>query len=269
VVSVPGHDRQLTLHISRLDILGRDQGLVMAGMDPRRDGGYVLTGDGGVIHIDGTITYAVIDAPAYMLARERVEPALRHLFCAATIAACSHRTLDGVMVARPDLGKSLDQSEYAESRDRLRGEIAQAINQRLKRLDYGITVGRIDISAFLPDRAKDAFIAVSDAESAASTEIASARTEAERVTQGATTDAEVMINTATANANEVITLVHKATDPISALENGKTTEQRVLMLERIYRERIEAIIHKCNLELIDGSRPVRLAIPGDKQVVSP
>jgi regulator of protease activity HflC (stomatin/prohibitin superfamily) len=269
VVTVPGHDRQLTLHVTRLDILGRDQGVVPEGMDPRRDGGYVLTGDAGVIHIDGTITYAVVDAAQYMLSRERVEAGLTRLFCTATVAACAGRTLDGVMVARPDLGKSSDQTEFAQSRDRLRGEIAKQINERLSPLGFGVAVGRVDLSANLPEQAKEAFIAVADAESAAATEIASAKTSAETTTQGATSDAEVRISNATADAEEIITQVHKATDPIAALENGKTSELRALMLERIYRERIETIIHKCKVELIDGSRPVKLAIPADKEPDQP
>ncbi len=266
VVLVPSSERQLSQKIDRLDVIGRDAGaatLAGVGLDPRTDGGFALTGDAGVVHLRGDVTYTVRDARAYVLARERVPQALTRAFLAATIAACARRNLDGVMVASPD---SLDQTQnesQAQSRERLRGDIVTDTNHRLAELGLGIAIARVDLTAFLPDRARPSFDAVIAAESAAAKEIAEARTAATKSQQEADAARAAIMTGATAKAQETITAARLATDKIRSVLAEDSPERRQLLITRLYRERIETIIKNAGGTVtVPAGQPARLYLPG-------
>jgi regulator of protease activity HflC (stomatin/prohibitin superfamily) len=263
LVRVPAAERQLTLAVDRLDYDGRAKGQppIGLGLDPRSEG-YALTGDAGVVHLQGVVTYRVTDPAAYVLARGQLEPALQRLFCAAVVAACASRDLDGVMVARTQTGSAGEDS--AERRERLRGEVRAGIACRLADLGFGIEVGRVDLTALLPDRAKPYFDLVLSAEAQAAQLIAGARTDATRYRREAENERTRILQGAAAEAKETVVRAHVVTDPIAALAAESSPARRALLISRLYRERIEAILRRAGSVLVvDGAQPVRVYLPGD------
>jgi regulator of protease activity HflC (stomatin/prohibitin superfamily) len=266
VLLVPGPERQLSQAIQALDLAVREDGTAapagVIGLDPRRDGGYALTGDAGVVHLRMTAIYAVSDARRYVL-QPNVVPALQRVVLAATIAGCAQRSLDGVMVASPDTLSQQQNEAVAQSRERLRGDIVADANRRLERLGCGITVNRIDVTAYLPARAKPSFDAVIAAESAAAKDIAEARTAATARAQETQNACAGILAAAEAKAQETQTAARVATDPIRAVlaENGP--QRRQLLIARIYGERIGTILRNAGgvVSVPDG-QPARIYLPG-------
>ena len=259
VVLVPAPERQLSLAVDRLDLLNREQGATAlgSGLDPRKDGGFALTGDAGVVHLRGSVTYAVTAPRAFVLARDRVETALTRVILASTIAACAQRSLDGVMVASPD-GESL-----AQSRERLRGDIVANANQRLAALDLGVAVQRIDLTAFLPDKARPSFDAVIAAESSAAKEIAEARTYAAKTKQDSEAQRAQIVAEASSRAQETLSAARVATDTVRAVLAEDSPERRQVLLARLYRERLGAIIqHAGGTVTVPPGDSARIFVPG-------
>jgi regulator of protease activity HflC (stomatin/prohibitin superfamily) len=268
VVLVPGPDRQLTLDVTRLDLTSRGANGALGvsagtGLDPRVDGGFALTGDAGVVHLRGSVAYTVTDPRAYVVARDLVEPALTRAVLAATIAACAGRSLDGVMVASPD-GQDAERSEsLAQSRERLRGDIVTDANRRLAALGLGVAVGRIDLTAYLPDRARPSFDAVVAAEGSAAKEIAEARTAATRLQQESDAQRAAILTAATAKSQETLTAARVATDRIRAVLAEDSPERRTLLISRLYQERIEAIIaHAGGVVSVPPGEDAKIWVPG-------
>jgi regulator of protease activity HflC (stomatin/prohibitin superfamily) len=244
LILVPGPERQLTQRITRLDLTGRDEGAVATGtgLDPRKDGGFALTGDAGVVHLSGTVTYTVSDPRAFILGRERLAPALERVFLAATINACAQRRLDGVIVASPD-GDTLAQAEsVAQSRERLRSDIVTAANHRLESLALGITVTRVDLTANLPDKARPSFDAVIAADSSARRDIAEAQTAATKLKQEVDAQRQAILTAATAKASETLTNARVTTGRILAVLAKDDPAERQMAITRLYRDRIQGII---------------------------
>ncbi len=265
IVLVPGPERQLSLDVTRLDLLGRDSGTIPSGpgIDPRKDGGFILTGDSGVVHLRGTVTYGVSDARAYVLNRDRATVALERAFLAATIDACAGRSLDGVMVASPDSADQTRSESLAQSRERLRGDIMAGTNQRLSQLGLGITASRIDLTAFLPDRAKPSFDAVIAAESSAAKEIAEARTFATKQLQDTEAARAQVLADASGKAQEMLTAARVATDRINSVLAESSPERRSLLITRLYRERIETIIkNAAGVVTVPEGQSARLYVQG-------
>ena len=265
IVLVPGPERQLNLQVDRLDLNNREQGLAPAGagLDPRKDGGFALTGDAGVVHLKGTVTYTVSDPRAYVLSRERVPAALERVFLAATIDACAGRSLDGVMVASPDSQSSAANESQAQSRERLRGDIVADANRRLTALAIGIAVTRVDLTAFLPDKAKPSFDAVIAAEGSAAKEIAEARTAAAKLLQDSNAQRDALIAQASAKAQETLTAARVATDRVRAVLAEDSPERRALLITRLYQERIEVIVRNAGSVLtVPAGEPAKLWLPG-------
>ena len=268
VVFVPGADRQLSLDVTRLDLVDRDTNgstttPVGVGLDPRKDGGFALTGDAGVVHLRGSVAYVVDDARTYVLARERVPSALTRVFLASTIAACARRGLDGVMVASPDSLNQAQNESVAQSRERLRGDIVADINRRLATLGLGVAVSRVDLTAYLPDRAKPSFDAVIAAESGAAKEIAEARTAATKLQQETEAARSAIISAATAKAQETVTAARLATDRVRAVLAEDSPDRRQLLITRLYRERIETIIKNAGGTItVPEGQSAKLYVPG-------
>jgi len=263
---VPGAESQQSLLVTDLDLTQRGKGNAET-FDVRAEGGYALTGDIGVIRIQGTVNYRISDASAWFLARDQVAPALRRTFCAAVVAACARRPLDGVLVARaaaPDATDAAvtEDTRAASDRENLRQDVATDLAKRLAPLGLGIEVQRVDLTAFLPDQAQQAFDAVTAAAADAAAEIARANTTAERNKQQADQDADNKQHQAEAKARETIAAATAATNEISALEAETSPLHRRLLLERIYRERIEAMLGRATVIAIDPRQPIWLGLPG-------
>lgn len=264
VVLAPSPERQLTREVQALALLKGDQKRVPADVVlDLRDGGYVLSGDGGVVHLAGVVTYHVNDAVDYLLAQERLAPVLERTFCASAIAAIAGRGLDGVLATRSADEAGSDALAAAARREALRGEIRTLMNRRLGDLGLGIEISRIDLTAELPARAKPAFDQVLTAESEAARAVASARTDAERYRQEGERERIGILQGAEAKAKESIAKARIATDRITALAAESSPERRASLLTRLYRERMETILRRAGVvTLVDGEEPVRLVIPG-------
>jgi regulator of protease activity HflC (stomatin/prohibitin superfamily) len=264
VVLVPSPERQLTQEVGALDLRKRtpDETPVEVMLD-LRDGGYVLSGDGGVVHLTGVVTYHVSDAAAYLLARERLAAAVERTFCTSAITAIAGRGLDGVLATRSADEAGADALAAAGRREALRGDIRSLMNRRLSGLGLGVEVSRIDLTALLPARAKPAFDEVLAAESEAARVVAAARTDAERFRQQGERDRTEALQIAEAKAREIVSKARIVTDPIRALVAESSPERRSMVLARLYRERMQTILRRAGLvTLVDGSEPVRLLIPG-------
>lgn len=272
VVVLPARERQHTLEVSRLDLREGEREATPPGVkpppfDPRKDGGYVLTGDAGVAHLRASVTWQVSDARAFLLARERMPAALERATAASVIHACAGRGLDGVMVAGLAGDGSGRDERLAASRERLRGDVLALLNQRLGALALGIEAGRVDLVASLPARARPAFDAVVAAEAAAARDVAEARTAATRAEQEAENERGRILSAAQAKAQEVVAAARVATDRVAALVDERDPERRTQLLRRLHRERLEAILkaHATaggTVMAVDGREPVKLYLPG-------
>ena len=263
VVMVPGLERPLTQEITALDRIQSKERVPAIRQLDLRDGGYVMSGDGGVAHVSGVVTYRVNDAAAYVLARERLPSALERVFCASAIVAIAGRALDGVLVAPSGDGVSAGEAASAAEREALRNDIRAQMNQRLKLLQLGIELTRVDLTGRLPARAKPAFDQVLVAGAEAAQLIAAARTAAESHRQEGERESVGAIQLATAKAKEEVAAAHVISDPISALAAEASPKSRALLLTRLYRERMENIFRRAGLvTLVDGREPIRLMVQG-------
>lgn len=262
VVRLPGPERQLTQAVTALDVPGRAEGKARPGAElDLRENGYLITGDGGVVHLAGTVTYRVADPVAYLASRERLAPAIERAFCAGAIRAGAGRTIDGVLAAGAGASAAGD-LQAAERRERLAGDVRTVMNQALARVAAGVEVVRVDLNAGLPDRAKPFFEQVVAAESEAARKVAESRTDAERYRQDGQQQRTRLIEQAQAAAREEVVRATVATDRIAALAAEATPARRVLLLTRLYRERIEAILARAGSVSVVPDGPVRLIVPG-------
>lgn len=264
VVRLPGPERQLTQAVALLDVPGRAAG----GAKPvgveldLRENGYLITGDGGVIHLTGTVTYRVSDPVAYLSSRDRLPPAIERAFCTGAIRASAGRTIDGVLSAGAGAAGAAGDLKAAEHRERLAGDVRTVMNQTLSQLAAGIEVLRVDLNAGLPDRAKPFFEQVVAAESEAARKVAESRTDAERYRQDGQQQRTRLIEQAQAAAREEVVRATVATDRIAALAAEATPARRALLLTRLYRERIEAVLARAGSVSVVPNGPVKLIVPG-------
>ncbi len=155
--------------------------------------GYFLTGDAGVVQLDVRVFYNVTQPYAFVLQGEHVLPALDRLVTRSAVALTAARDLDTILVARPELIGS--DSQAAERRERLRGDLVQGINQQLAALSatgqgLGLEVVRVDVQSSLPGPAVNAFNAVLTASQQAEKAVANAHNDAAKLTQAATQQAD-------------------------------------------------------------------------------
>ena len=260
VVRLPGPERQLTQAVAVLDVPGRAEGRAKLGGElDLRENGYLITGDGGVIHLTGSVTYRVTDPVAYLSSRDRLAPAIERAFCTGAIRASAGRTIDGVLSAGAGAAGDL---KAAEHRERLAGDVRVVMNQVLVQLAAGVEVLRVDLNAGLPDRAKPFFEQVVAAESEAARKVAESRTDAERYRQDGQQQRTRLIEQAQAAAREEVVRATVATDRIAALAAEATPARRALLLTRLYRDRIEAVLTRAGSVSVVPNGPVKLIVPG-------
>ncbi|MNF83939.1 Modulator of FtsH protease HflK [compost metagenome] len=231
--------------------------------------GYLLTGDAGVVQLDVRVFYKVTEPYAFVLQGEHVLPALDRLVTRSAVALTAARDLDTILVARPELIGA--DSQAAERRERLRGDLVQGINQRLAELTatgqgLGIEVARVDVQSSLPSPAVNAFNAVLTASQQADKAVANARTEAEKLTQTANEQADRTLQVAHAQASERLAKASADTATVLSLAKAQQQGTDPQMLLRIYRERMPKILGQAgSVTTVDPKDDSRLIIQGPAQ----
>lgn len=231
--------------------------------------GFLLTGDAGVVQLDVRVFYRVTDPMDFVLQGDHVAPALDRLVTRSAVAVCAARDLDTILVARPELIGN--DSQAAERRERLRGDLVQNINQRLvdlkaTGLGLGIEVVRVDVQSSLPTTAVGAFNAVLTASQEAEQAVANARNDAAKVTQTATQDADRALQVAHAQASERLAKAQADTATVQSLAQSMQQGVDPGVMQRIYRERMPKILSQAgNVTLVDPQDDSRLIIQGAQQ----
>lgn len=241
--------------------------------DPRKNLGFLLTGDAGVVHLRATLFYQITDPAAYVIAAQHVAPALERLFVAAAVAVAASRDLDTIMVARP--GAASAAASGGASRERLRADLVRAVNRRLDQLatagaGLGVTVSRVDIAAVLPAGAKAAFDRILTTTQTADQTIARARTYAASTALSATQEAHRILTEAEAGATERVTQAETRTAPILALAGQIEGPAGKSLVDRMYYDRIGALLRKAKeVDTVDPHGGARLLLPGPSMAPAP
>ena len=265
VVILPSADRQIEFQIDGFDAASNSRHFV--NRDARENSAFLLTGDSSVVHLQATLLYQIVDPAAYILAAEHMGPALQRLFVASTVSVCAARDLDTILVARPELAAGSN-AVARNGREQLRADLMSAINHRLDQLSsvgagLGIRVSRVDLVASIPNGAKDAFDRVLVASQEAERDIADARTDAAATAQSANQAYDRILTDAEAKAAERTTEAKARTAAIEALARGSPGLSGVTLANRIYLDRIGAVLAKAaRVDTVDQSGRVNLILPG-------
>ena len=275
VVIVPAADRVSERRIENL--LRSDMALqadrVASFATPINDAlagsGYLLTGDAGVVQLDVRVFYNVTQPYGFVLQGEHVLPALDRLVTRSAVALTAARDLDTILVARPELIGS--DSQAAERRERLRGDLVQGINQQLAALSatgqgLGLEVVRVDVQSSLPGPAVNAFNAVLTASQQAQKAVANARNDAAKLSQAATQQADRTVEQARAQASERLAKAQADTSAIASLAKVQQAGSDPGLLLRLYRERLPNILGQAgSVTSVDPKDDSRLIIQGAGQ----
>ena len=231
--------------------------------------GYLLTGDAGVVQLDVRVFYNVTQPYGFVLQGEHVLPALDRLVTRSAVALTAARDLDTILVARPELIGS--DSQAAERRERLRGDLVQGINQQLAALNatgqgLGLEVVRVDVQSSLPGPAVNAFNAVLTASQQAQKAVANARNDAAKLSQAATQQADRTVEQARAQASERLAKAQADTSAIASLAKVQQAGSDPGLLLRLYRERLPNILGQAgSVTSVDPKDDSRLIIQGAGQ----
>ncbi len=267
VVLVPGPVQQTRQELDLHTAETRGLGSGVARSDVPSTAGVYLTGDGGVVMLNASLTWRIVDAAAYVLAEPHIAPALRRAAEAAAVAIAAGRPRDDFVVARPELADAGAQA----AREALRAAFAAEVNRRLRALDasgagLGVEVTRADVSAFLPASAKVAFDHVLTAGQMAEQGIALARTGAERLRQEAVQRAGSILAKAQVTAAETVADAQAKTAEIVSLAADNPPDTRPALIERLYRDRIAAILNGAGaVTAVDARGGTRVILPGSLQ----
>lgn len=278
VLMLPSNEAMLELDVKGLQRSSAARAAEMSAADddeaaPLDDSmagsGLQLTGDSGIVQLQARVYYQVVDARAYVLQREHVAPALDRLVTRVALAACAARDLDTILVARPELvgNDSSNGGNAAEQRERLRGELVQKINRGLAALrehgaDLGIEVARVDVQSSLPQATVSAFNAVATATQQAERNIAEARSDAAWRVQQATQNSDRQLEVAQAEASERVAKARNDTAAILQLAQAVRDGTDPGLLQRVYRERIGAILAKAgSVNTVPPGAEPRLILP--------
>lgn len=275
VVIVPAADR---VSERRIDNLLRSDTALQADRvasfatpvsDALAGSGYLLTGDAGVVQLDVRVFYNVVEPYAFVLQGDHVLPALDRLVTRSAVALTAARDLDTILVARPELIGS--DTQAAERRERLRGDLVQGINQQLAALSatgqgLGLEVVRVDVQSSLPGPAVNAFNAVLTASQQAEKAVANARNEAAKVMQAATQQADGTVEQAHAQASERLAKAQADTSAIASLASVQKSGSDPGLMLRLYRERVPRILGQAgSVTTVDPHDDSRLIIQGAEQ----
>lgn len=267
VALLPNAQQQLSLkiaaHTATGDALIDPASRAAGGLPPETTGAF-LTGDGGVVLLDATVSYRVTDPTAYYLATDHIEPALRRLFLSSAVAVAAQRAMDDFMV----IGAASQSAQL--NREAVRGALVQEVNRRLTALakrnaSLGIEATRADVTALLPPAAKFAFDAVLDATQMADQGLAAARTNSARAQQAGDQERDRALAEARANADERINVAHAHAAAVMAMVERMDPTTRPSLLEQAYRERIAGILRQAGaVTTVDLRGGNRLILPGSR-----
>jgi regulator of protease activity HflC (stomatin/prohibitin superfamily) len=269
VTLLPGPSQQITQTVAALP---RSPGLddiytKAAGTPLQGAAGAYLTGDGNAVLLDASLTWRIADPAAYLLARDHVGPALDRLFRTAAITVTGRQALDDFLVTAPDRSAGDRMPAVAAFRQQVRDDLLAALNARLDALTaagspLGVSVERIDLTAWLPPQAKLAFDALLVAEQVADQGIALAQTQALRTRQEADRESRRVLDAAHAAAAERISAATSDAAPALALEAEGSGPARAGLLLDAYRSRVSKILHAAGqVTVVDPSGGNRLILP--------
>jgi regulator of protease activity HflC (stomatin/prohibitin superfamily) len=265
VVVLPSADRQIEFQVDEFKPDGNADFSLSS--NARENVAFLLTGDASLVHLQSTLFYQIVDPAAYILASEHVAPALRRLFIVSAVSVCAARDLDTILVARPEIDDGSNAAARVD-REHLSADLMNAINRRLQELTsagvgLGIVVSRVDLAASVSADAKKAFDDVLIAAQQAERGIAEARTGAATTALGANQDYDRILSEADATATERVTEARARTAEISALAQGSPGVSVAMLMNRIYFDRIGALLAKAaRVDTVDHDGGVRLILPG-------
>jgi regulator of protease activity HflC (stomatin/prohibitin superfamily) len=282
---LPASDRQIEFRIevqqagfpsdeTDMQLAPNDDVIHLQGDRDLNNAAYLMTGDGNVVRLDTTLFYSITDPAAYLLAEDRIGPALRRAYLTSAVALAAGRNLDDFLVAQPDdaapgPGPAAETAAtLAARRQALRSDLVASINHRLQALrasgdDLGIVVGRADVVALLPPIAKAAFDAVLTASQIADQTAAGARTDAARILQEAERERDRLVTEASAAAEERVRSASADVAPIEALEAQESAGNRATLLAHAYQDQIAAILrHAGDVTAVDPRGGQSLVLPG-------
>ncbi|HKJ73087.1 MAG TPA: SPFH domain-containing protein [Alphaproteobacteria bacterium] len=269
---LPGPDRQLSHAITALapvaGIRRSASSSAASGESIPASATSYITGDNNVVLFDATLIYHVSDPAHYYLSQSHVGPALDRLFRGSAVDVAAQWSLNDFIVAQPSSSTGGGAQTITALRGAVRDDLLTTINAKLKELDdsgtgLGISIDRIDMTAWLPPEAKVAFDDVLTATQQANQNIASARTNAERLRQGADREADRVISAAQATATERVVTAKADTSAINALEKSATRDTRRSLLDRAYRSEVGKILQKAgDVTLVDPKGGARYLLPG-------
>lgn len=263
VETAPGPDQLIELPLTRFGV--GEVSDMAAVLDPRRNSAFVLTGDAGLVRLAATLFYTVTSAPDWLLARDRLAPALDRLAAASIAAVAAGSDLDGVMVARPEATTS---ATAAARREALRGAIVAAVNRRLQALDdvgtgLGVRVARIDIAAALPAVLAPVYQDVLSAAQRSEQAIAEARTSAATIGQAADRLRIHLLRQAEGAAAERVAVARARTAELRTLAAHADELPRASVLERVFRDRIGGILEQAgSVTTMEPGLSAKLILPG-------
>ena len=219
-----------------------------------------LTGDGGAVLLDASLTYRVADPAAFLLAGDHVAAALPRLFRASAVAVAAGRGIDDFLAVHAGEG----------AREALRSKLAAELNRRLRGLaargaSLGIEVTRVDLAAALPPAAKQAFDAVLEATQRSDQMLALARTDAARTAQRAAQDRDRVLTEAHAAADERVAAARTHVAQIAALAEQSDPASRPSLIDQVFRERLAAVLRQAgSVDGVDPNGTGHLLLPAAK-----
>lgn len=228
--------------------------------------GYMLTGDNGVVQLNATLYYRVVDPYAYVLQKDRLDAALERIASASAVQVAAGRDIDAILVARPE--QQVSEQRMALERDRLRVDVAREVERHLDALDrahasLGVEVVRVDLQAAFPAAAVGAFTAVLTSLQQAERNVAEARTFAEQHRQDGAQRADRILADAQASAVERVAQARASTAAIEQLEGAVQAQSDPGLVARLYRDRMQQILSKVRVTTVDPRDTSNLILPGN------
>jgi len=269
VVLLPAAESQVSMRIAPFDtgakMMGRRVEYPLS-PDPRSNAGFLLTGDGGVAHLQATVLYRVSDPAAYLIEQDHVAAALQRLVVASAVEVAASRSIDAILVTSAAAG-----ANTLPSPERFRLDLAAAVNRRLTALageggGLGIAVTRVDISASLPEAARYAFDHILAVTQLAQQTVAQARDAAEITRQSALQAQQRILATTAAAADEQRSEAVTATAPIRALAPQAETPAGKSVISQTYYARVGALLQRAKrVVAFDPASGSQLIVSGSSQ----
>ena len=199
------------------------------GLDPRQDGGFVLTADRAIVHLTATLIYHCNEPVAFALGHEQIQQLLRRSYAQAAVHACAQFNVDALRSTELGTVKAL---------------IASRMNALLQ--TAGVAIQRVDVTVALPERATFAYERAERAIAEASQRVAKAQSQARRIEQGARTKVVAIRHDAQAAADELLAQATERTvgvvaelDQLSHHSTHNYLGALALIRERRYRATLE------------------------------